>query len=186
MPASHHNAKDDHPVVNVSWEDASAYAKWAGGALPTEAQWEKAARGPDGRVFPWGDYAESVRRRSATLNDEEQTKPIGKYPEASSPYGAQDMTGNVWQWCADWYDADYYGNSPARNPTGPPTGTSRVLRGGRWFINAPNFFPAAYRNFYVPQSWTGYCGFRCVMASPSSPQDSSKGEPKAIFGGETK
>jgi formylglycine-generating enzyme len=167
MPAPHHNAKDDHPVVNVSWEDANAYAQWAGAALPTEAQWEKAARGPDGRIFPWGDYAESVKRRDATLNDEEQTKPVGRYPEASSPYGAQDMTGNVWQWCADWYDADYYRNSPARNPTGPPTGTSRVLRGGRWFINYPNFFPATYRSCCLPNSWVGFCGFRCAMTAPS-------------------
>ena len=163
MPAPHHGAKDDHPVVNLSWEDACAYAQWAGASLPTEAQWEKAARGPDGRVFPWGDYAESVKRPSATLDPEEQTKPVGSHPEVNSPYGAQDMTGNVWQWCADYYDANYYRNSPARNPTGPPTGISRALRGGRWFINQPNFFPAAYRNFYLPKSWPGFCGFRCVM-----------------------
>ncbi len=167
QPPSQHLSKDNHPIVNVSWEDASAYAQWAGATLPTEAQWEKAARGPDGRLFPWGDYVESVKRRSATLNDEEQTKPVGSYPEVSSPYGAQDMTGNVWQWCADWYDENYYQNCPARNPSGPPTGALRVLRGGRWFYNQPNFFPAAYRNYCTPKHWLSLCGFRCVMGSPA-------------------
>jgi formylglycine-generating enzyme len=166
-PQPHHQAKDDHPVVNVSWEDAGAYASWAGAALPTEAQWEKAARGPEGRIFPWGSYADSVKRRKATVDDEELTHPVGHYPECASPYGVQDMTGCVWQWCADWYDAGYYRNSPAKNPAGPPTGTSRVLRGGRWFINQPNFFPASYRSFSVPRGWTGFCGFRCVTGASS-------------------
>jgi formylglycine-generating enzyme len=181
MPPPHHNFKDDHPVVNVSWEDASAYAQWAGAALPTEAQWEKAARGPTGRIFPWGDNLDSVKRRGATLNDEEQTKPVRGHPEVCSHYGAMDMTGNVWQWCADWYDADYYRDSPSRNPTGPLTGTSRVLRGGRWFINHPSFFHAAYRNSHLPQSWIGFCGFRCAMGSA---QSSPQADLKPIFGGE--
>jgi formylglycine-generating enzyme required for sulfatase activity len=167
LPPPQHASKDNHPAVNVSWEDASAYARWAGAALPTEAQWEKAARGTDGRMFPWGNNLESVKRRSATLNDEEQTKPVGSHPEVSSPYGAQDMTGNVWQWCADWYDENYYRNGPARNPSGPPTGTLRVLRGGRWFYNQPNFFPAAYRNSCAPKYWLNLCGFRCVVRPPS-------------------
>lgn len=166
MPTPHHGAQDDHPVVNVSWEDACAYATWAGAALPTEAQWEKAARGPEGRIYPWGDFVDSVKRPADTLDPEELTKPVTAHPECSSPYGVQDMTGNVWQWCADWYNADYYRSSPARNPTGPPTGVSRVLRGGRWFINQPNFFPAAYRNSCLPKHWPGFCGFRCVMGPP--------------------
>ncbi|GMU21052.1 MAG: hypothetical protein AMXMBFR13_11470 [Phycisphaerae bacterium] len=181
LPPPQHASKDDHPIVNVSWEDASAYARWAGAALPTEAQWEKAARGTDGRVFPWGNSVESVKRRQATLNDEEQTKPVTQHPEVASPYGVWDMTGNVWQWCADYYDPEYYRVSPERNPTGPSTGTSRVLRGGRWFINHPNFFPASYRHFYPPDHWIGFCGFRCVM---NTAQESAKTEPQAIFSGE--
>jgi len=165
MPPPQHASKDNHPVVNVSWEDANAYAQWAGATLPTEAQWEKAARGTDGRMFPWGDNLESVKRRKATLNDEEQTKPVGSFPEVSSPYGVQDMSGNVWQWCADWYDENYYRNCPPRNPTGPPMGSLRVLRGGRWFINQPNFFPASYRNSCAPKYWISFCGFRCVKPS---------------------
>lgn len=166
MPTPHHGAQDDHPIVNVSWDDACAYAKWVGAALPTEAQWEKAARGPEGRIYPWGNFVDSVKRRKDDLNMEEQTKPVTAHPECSSPYGVLDMTGNVWQWCADWYGADYYRNSPTSNPTGPSTGISRVLRGGRWFINQPNFFPAAYRNFSLPSQWPGFCGFRCVMGPP--------------------
>jgi sulfatase modifying factor 1 len=186
-PNPHHGAQDDHPVVNVSWEDANAYARWAGATLPTEAQWEKAARGPDGRVYPWGDYATSVRRPAATLDPEELTKPVTAHPECNSPYGAMDMTGNVWQWCADWYGEGYYQSAPARNPAGPEAGTSRVLRGGRWFINGPNFFPAAYRNYCMPENWPGFCGFRCAVGPNSkdakSP-DAAKDQPAAIYQGE--
>jgi formylglycine-generating enzyme required for sulfatase activity len=113
-------------------------------------------------MFPWGENLESVKRRKATLDDEERTSPVNTFPEVSSPYGAQDMSGNVWQWCADWYDENYYRNAPSRNPSGPSTGTVRVLRGGRWFINQPNFFPVTFRNSCAPKYWIGFCGFRCV------------------------
>ena len=87
-------------MVNVDWNDANAYAEWAGAALPTEAEWEKAARGTDGRIYPWGNDWD----RTKCVNAVHSTMPVGSIPAGASPYGCQDMAGNVWQWCADWYD----------------------------------------------------------------------------------
>ena len=154
--------QDTHPIVNVTWFDAKAYADWAGTALPTEAQWEKAARGTDGRLYAWGNkWSEDTSVHSVG-----KTAPVGSCPTGASPYGALDMTGNVWQWCADWYDPDYYATSPLTNPPGPETGTIRVLRGGSWGFNVTEFFRVTYRNRCSPGCKYGDYGFRCVSNEP--------------------
>ncbi len=151
----------DHPIVNVSWDDANAYAQWVGGSLPTEAQWEKAARGGDGRLYPWGN----TWNGSKCQNNEQKTAPVGSFASGASPYGVLDMAGNVWQWCADWYGENYYSGSPSRNPTGPVSGSSRVLRGGNWGsdVNASSF-GSAYRYIHDPSlRYFILFGFRCSL-----------------------
>jgi len=157
---------DEHPVVNVSWDDAAAYSAWAGAALPTEAQWEKAARGTDGRIYPWGNVWDADKCNNwFAKNSPHKTSPVGSYPAGISPYGCLDMAGNVWQWCADWYGVDYYATSPKHNPTGPTTGTARVLRGGGWRHVNTSLSRAAVRIFGVPTFQCGDFGFRCASRS---------------------
>ncbi len=154
--------KDDHPIVNVSWNDAVAYAKWARVRLPTEAEWEKAARGTDGRRFPWGNEWDA-KKCNTWESGPRRTTAVGSYADGASPYGIQDMAGNVWEWCADWYDAHYYKSAPNRNPTGPDSGKYRVLRGGSWYYYVRNC-RAALRSTVAPAVRLNNNGFRCVQS----------------------
>lgn len=151
--------KDDHPIVNVTWDDARAYCKWAGGRLPSEAEWEKAARGTAGRQFPWGNTWDKNKCANIELGLH-STVSVGSYPSGASPYGCMDMAGNVWEWCKDWYGESYYSHSPANNPQGPASGSYHVARGGGW-IDFNSFCRCVYRGHEVVYSYNGSSfGFR--------------------------
>jgi len=165
-------ALQQHPIVNVGWNSAKAYADWAGVTLPTEAQWEYAARGPHGNNYPWGGTATKDDNENGTddtrcasgINSKDvgkSTWPVGSFPTGVSWCGVQDMAGNVFQWCGDWYDA--YSIAAAINPTGPITGRGRVLRGSSWYSG---YAQSAYRSANVPIFQSDSIGFRCALLAP--------------------
>jgi formylglycine-generating enzyme required for sulfatase activity len=152
------------PRVGISWYEAEAYAKWRGGRLPTEAEWEYAARGPDSLLYPWGNTWDGSKANTYE-NNYGKTKPVGSYESGKSWVGAYDLAGNVWEWVADWYSDTYYQQRVKNDPAGPDSGQSRVVRGGSWY-DFRSYARAAYRFYWLPYFRYDYFGFRVCASAP--------------------
>jgi sulfatase modifying factor 1 len=152
--------KEKLPVVDVSWDDAVSYARWACKRLPSEAEWERACRGLDvGKKYPWGDR--NPTKTDARFNLLEGPGEVCQFKR--NYFGLCDMAGNVWEWCSDWYEKDYYERAPERNPRGPETGMYRVLRGGSW-ADVSKYLTCAYRSWARPAERSPNIGFRCAKS----------------------
>jgi len=170
---------DEYPVIHVTFTHAQAYCNWAGGKLPTEAQWEKAARGNEGNMFPWGNdlpdadlvnlcdssCARGSERENHFSDGYPGTSPVGSFPNGASPYGALDMAGNVWEWTSDYFQPTYYSVSPDDNPLGPNSGTTRTIRGGSW-TNPTSGIRTTARTSLTPGKILDTLGFRCIVNNP--------------------